>query len=58
MSKLDSAILNTAKSKTFTCQVCGKVEHGEKPPSGWILGIFSPDVFCSYACMDRGKAAK
>ena len=50
---LDSAILNGAESKTWKCQVCGKTEAGEKPPSGFIVGICSPDVFCSYACMKQ-----
>ena len=58
---MGSAILNTAKTGTFTCQGCGRTEQVQpgKCPAGWLLGVFDPSVHCSQACLDATlKAGK
>lgn len=49
----DSALLKAAESKTFICDVCGRTEHGEKPPNRWKLAIFGKGSWCSDECEEK-----
>ena len=56
---INSGILNTAKSGTFTCDFCRKLVQ-VKPgtcPEGWLIGIFDPSVHCSHACLEATTRA-
>ena len=54
MAKMNSAILNTAKTGTFICDHCRRTVQVRPGacPEGWLLGIFDPSVHCSHACLE------